>query len=80
MTIFHKIFQVVLPVVALSLITACAGSGDGQKKLPVAKRVPGQDGLVFSPYATSPSHVDVKGLEKGTVVKDPYTNDLFRVP
>ncbi|WP_379713743.1 hypothetical protein [Haloferula chungangensis] len=50
--------------------------------VPVARKVPGREGFVFSPYNNK--MIDVKGFPKGTKVRDPQydasENKFFRVP
>lgn len=50
--------------------------------VPVARKVPGREGFVFSPYNNK--MIDVKGFPKGTKVRDPHYNQsenkFFRVP
>jgi len=53
-----------------------------EKKPPVAEPVPGQPGMVISPY--NGKHIDVKGIPAGTLVADPTypasEKKHFRVP
>ena len=53
-----------------------------EKKPPVAEPVPGQPGMVISPY--NGKHIDVKGIAPGTLVADPTypmeQKKYFRVP
>lgn len=50
--------------------------------IPTAKKVPGRDGFVFSPYNNK--LIDVKGFPSGAKVRDPHyaasENKFFRVP
>ncbi len=46
---------------------------------PFAQKVPGQYGLVYSPFAPG-KEVSVKGYPPGTLVKCPYTDKEFKVP
>jgi hypothetical protein len=48
--------------------------------IPVAVPVAGSNGFVFSPFAEGEKKVDVRNIPPGTVVQDPYTGRLFRVP
>ncbi|MEP4078185.1 hypothetical protein [Haloferula sp.] len=52
------------------------------KGIPVAKKVPGREGFVFSPYNNK--LIDVKGFPKNSKVRDPHypasANKFFRVP
>lgn len=46
----------------------------------MAKRVPGKQNLVYSPYANRQQIVDVTGLKVGAKARCPYTNRVFVVP
>lgn len=50
--------------------------------IPVARKVPGREGFVFSPYNNK--LIDVKGFPKGSKVRDPHyaasENKFFKVP
>ena len=46
---------------------------------PVAKRVPGKPGMVYSPFAEN-QEIEVTGYPAGTKVRCPITNKTFRVP
>jgi hypothetical protein len=49
--------------------------------LPYGVPVPGQKGMVTSPYTPQEGkYVDVTGFASGSIVKDPYTGKLFLVP
>ena len=49
--------------------------------LPYGVPVPGQKGMVTSPYtAQEGKYVDVTGFASGSIVKDQYTGKLFLVP
>jgi hypothetical protein len=50
--------------------------GDMQYGIPV----PGQKGMVISPYSPEGNYVDVSGFASGSAVKDPYTGKIFLVP
>jgi hypothetical protein len=50
--------------------------GDMQYGIPV----PGQKGLVISPYLPDGNYIDVSAFAPGSAVKDPYTGKIFRVP
>lgn len=55
----------------------------GQPKkddFPYGIPVPGREGLVYSPYDREAGYVDVRDLEPGSLVEDPYTKKFFRVP
>ena len=54
---------------------------EGRPEYPVAIAVPGKPGLVFNPHTNG--IVDVRGVNPGTLVKDPQDPDqshMFRVP
>lgn len=42
--------------------------------------VPGKEGFVTSPYAPEKGMIDLRGYERETQVKDPYTGKIFLVP
>ena len=50
--------------------------------VPTARKVPGREGFVFSPYNNK--MIDVKGFPSGTKVRDPHydegENKFFKVP
>jgi len=48
--------------------------------MPYGIPVPGQKGMVTSPYSPEGNYVDVGAFAPGTAVKDPYTGKIFRVP
>lgn len=48
--------------------------------MPYGIPVPGQKGMVISPYSPEGNYVDVTGFSPGTAVKDPYTGKIFLVP
>ncbi|MGH8094034.1 MAG: hypothetical protein ACREIF_11270 [Chthoniobacterales bacterium] len=48
--------------------------------IPQAAPVSNMPGWVISPYAPSAGYIDVRGFPAGTEVRDPYTNNIFRVP
>ena len=48
--------------------------------MPYGIPVPGQKGLVTSPYLPEGNYVDVSVFASGSAVKDPYTGKIFRVP
>ncbi len=48
--------------------------------LPFAQNVPGQPGMVYSPFARHSQLVDVAGLMPGVEVTCPYSGQIFRVP
>ena len=49
-------------------------------QFPVAKPVPGKPGLVFNPFKSNGSYIDVSGYAPGSKVKDPDTQKIFVVP
>ena len=48
--------------------------------LPFGIPVPGQKGMVTSPYLPEGNYIDVRAFAPGSAVKDPYTGKIFRVP
>jgi len=48
--------------------------------MPYGIPVPGQKGMVTSPYLPEGNYVDVGAFAPGSAVKDPYTGKIFRVP
>jgi hypothetical protein len=48
--------------------------------MPYGIPVPGQKGMVTSPYLPEASYIDVRGFAPGSAVKDPYTGKIFLVP
>jgi hypothetical protein len=48
--------------------------------MPYGIPVPGQKGMVTSPYFPEGSYIDVSAFAPGSAVKDPYTGKIFRVP
>lgn len=48
--------------------------------MPYGIPVPGQKGMVTSPYLPEGNYVDVSAFVSGSAVKDPYTGKIFRVP
>jgi hypothetical protein len=65
--------RVVLPA---SAAPAEQTKGDMRYGIPV----PGQKGLVMSPYSPEENYVDVSAFAPGSAVKDPYTGKIFLVP
>ena len=57
-----------------------AGSGTAKPAFPVAKPVPGKPGMVFNPFKSNGSYIDVSGYVSGSKVKDPETQKIFVVP
>jgi hypothetical protein len=48
--------------------------------MPYGIPVPGQKGMVTSPYLPEGNYIDVGAFAPGSAVKDPYTGKIFRVP
>ena len=48
--------------------------------MPYGIPVPGQKGMVTSPYLPEGNYIDVSAFVPGSAVKDPYTGKIFRVP
>jgi hypothetical protein len=48
--------------------------------IPYGIPVPGQKGMVISPYLPEGSYIDVRAFAPGSAVKDPYTGKIFLVP
>jgi len=59
-----------------SAVPAEKAKGD----MPYGIPVPGQKGMVISPYSPEGNYIDVKAFVPGSAVKDPYTGKIFRVP
>ena len=67
--------------VTRTVLPASAASADKAKgDMPYGIPVPGQKGMVTSPYLPEGNYIDVSGFAPGTAVKDPYTGKIFRVP
>ncbi|CAN5274355.1 hypothetical protein BH23VER1_BH23VER1_17930 [soil metagenome] len=47
---------------------------------PFAVPVPGKKGFVYSPFDKDKKLVDVRDLAPGTLARDPYTGNTFKVP
>jgi len=69
----EKVTRTVLPASAAPVEKA---TGD----MPYGIPVPGQKGMVISPYSPEGNYVDVSAFAPGSAVKDPYTGKIFRVP
>jgi hypothetical protein len=48
--------------------------------MPYGIPVPGQKGMVTSPYLPEGNYIDVSAFAPGSAVKDPYTEKIFLVP
>ena len=57
-----------------------APSKPARGDMPYGIPVPGQKGMVTSPYLPEGNYIDVSAFAPGTAVKDPYTGKIFRVP
>jgi len=67
--------------VTRTVLPASAASADKAKgDMPYGIPIPGQKGMVTSPYLPEGNYIDVSGFAPGTAVKDPYTGKIFRVP
>ena len=69
----EEITRTVLPA---SAAPAEKAKGD----MPYGIPVPGQKGVVTSPYLPEANYIDVRAFAPGSAVKDPYTGKIFRVP
>jgi hypothetical protein len=69
----EEITRTVLPA---SSAPADKAKGD----MPYGIPVPGQKGMVTSPYLPDGNYIDVSAFVPGSAVKDPYTGKIFRVP
>jgi hypothetical protein len=65
-----------ITVLRASAVPAEKAKGD----MPYGIPVPGQKGMVISPYLPEGSYIDVSGFAPGSAVKDPYTGKIFLVP
>jgi len=67
--------------VTRTVLPASAASADKAKgDMPYGTSVPGQKGMVTSPYLPEGNYIDVSAFAPGSAVKDPYTGKIFRVP
>jgi hypothetical protein len=48
--------------------------------MPYGIPVPGQKGMVISPYLPEGTYIDVSAFAPGSAVRDPYTGKIFLVP
>jgi hypothetical protein len=69
----EKLAPTVLPASA-------APAGKAKGDMPYGIPVPGQKGMVMSPYLPEANYIDVSAFAPGSAVKDPYTGKIFRVP
>jgi len=69
----EKVTHTVLPASAAPVEKA---RGD----MPYGIPVPGQKGMVTSPYLPESNYIDVSAFTAGSAVKDPYKGKIFRVP
>ena len=65
-----------LPPVVLRASAAPQAKGD----MPYGIPVPGQKGMVMSPYLPERNYIDVSAFTPGSAVRDPYTGKIFLVP
>jgi hypothetical protein len=65
-----------LPPVVLRASAAPQAKGD----MPYGIPVPGQKGMVMSPYLPEGNYIDVSAFAPGSAVRDPYTGKIFLVP
>jgi hypothetical protein len=64
-----------------TVLPASAAPADkAQGDMPYGIPVPGQKGMVTSPYLPEGNYIDVTAFVPGSAVKDPYTGKIFRVP
>ena len=67
--------------VTRTVLPASAAPADKAKgDMPYGIPVPGQKGMVTSPYLPEGNYIDVRAFAPGSAVKDPYTGKIFRVP
>jgi hypothetical protein len=69
-------FTPTITVMRASAVPAEKAKGD----MPYGIPVPGQKGMVTSPYLPEANYIDVSGFAPGSAVKDPYTGKIFLVP
>jgi hypothetical protein len=55
-------------------------ASDQKANVPYGTQVPGQPGLVPSPFAPDAGYVQAPGFPPGTPVEDPYTGKIFLTP
>jgi hypothetical protein len=61
-------------------VSKTTAANTAKSQFPTAKPVPGKPGLVFNPFKTNGSYIDVSGYAPGSKVKDPDTQKIFVVP
>jgi hypothetical protein len=69
-------FTPTITVLRASAVPPEKAKGD----MPYGIPVPGQKGMVTSPYLPEGNYIDVSGFPPGSAVKDPYTRKIFLVP
>jgi hypothetical protein len=57
-----------------------ASAKEAKGDLPYGIPVPGQKGMVISPYLPEGNYIDVSAFAPGSAAKDPYTGKIFLVP
>ena len=62
------------------LRASAAPAEKAKRDMPYGIPVPGQKGIVTSPYLPEGNYVDVSAFAPGSAVKDPYTGKIFLVP
>jgi hypothetical protein len=69
-------FTPTITVLRASAVSPEKAKGD----MPYGIPVPGQKGMVTSPYLPDGNYIDVSGFPPGSAVRDPYTRKIFLVP
>jgi hypothetical protein len=62
------------------LRASAAPAGKAKGDMPYGIPIPGQKGIVASPFLPEGNYVDVSAFAPGSAVKDPYTGKIFLVP
>ncbi|XHR28779.1 MAG: hypothetical protein ACFUZC_23045 [Chthoniobacteraceae bacterium] len=52
----------------------------GPPEVPTAAKIPGRPGYVFCPFGPNYGCFNIKGLRSGSLVQDPFTRRVFRIP